>query len=437
MSPSAIDSLNANRNVRAFLLFRIFFNTRFYYPVLAVLFLDLGLSVEQYSLLNVAWAAAIVVFEVPSGALADLIGRKKLVVAAAVLMVVEMAVFAAPVANVELLFWLFLGNRILSGMAEACASGADEALVYDSLAAAGRQKEWPGVLDRLNKLSGLSFFIAMILGGACYDPSFLNFIGKKLGFMGHLVASDVVRLPIYLTLISAFVTLFAALTMHEAPLNSEKKISIAAAFRNVLWSGQWILRSPVALFVLLATLANDCVLRLVMTLTSKYFRLIELPEVAFGFIGAASGLLLSVSPIIAKKFIKLGTPRRAFAAVSVGSLVGLIGLGLVIPYWGLIFVFLIGTSMGVVGFLSSNYLNEIAEPSRRATILSFRGLSTNLAYGAIGIFFAMLLKGIDAGAAGPSNDVAFVNGLKWLPGVFVVLILSAYLSGLRRFRSVS
>ena len=102
-----------SRNIPLFIAFRILFNARWYYPMLAVLFLDFGLSIEQYALLNVAWAAAIVAFEVPSGALADQLGRKRMVVFAAILMVVEMAVFAfAPRGNPSLLFALFLVNRV-------------------------------------------------------------------------------------------------------------------------------------------------------------------------------------------------------------------------------------------------------------------------------------------------------------------------------------
>ena len=59
------------RNIPLFIAFRVLFNARWYYPVLAVLFLDFGLSIGQYALLNVAWAAAIVGLEVPSGALAE------------------------------------------------------------------------------------------------------------------------------------------------------------------------------------------------------------------------------------------------------------------------------------------------------------------------------------------------------------------------------
>src|SRR5471030_2005165 len=84
------DVSDADRNWRRFVLFRVLFNSRFYYPVLAVLFLDLGLSGTQYTLLNFAWALAIVFTDLPAGVLADRIGRKPLVVAAASCMVVEM-----------------------------------------------------------------------------------------------------------------------------------------------------------------------------------------------------------------------------------------------------------------------------------------------------------------------------------------------------------
>ena len=67
---------NLKSNIPLFIAFRVLFNARWYYPVLAVLFIDFGLTIEQYALLNVAWAAAIVGLEVPSGALADQLGRK-------------------------------------------------------------------------------------------------------------------------------------------------------------------------------------------------------------------------------------------------------------------------------------------------------------------------------------------------------------------------
>ena len=90
---------DADRNWHRFVLFRVLFNARFYYPVLAVLFLDLGLSGTEYALLNFAWALAIVFTDLPAGVLADRIGRKPLVVAAASFMVAEMTLLAVAPRN--------------------------------------------------------------------------------------------------------------------------------------------------------------------------------------------------------------------------------------------------------------------------------------------------------------------------------------------------
>ncbi len=145
------------RNVRLFIAFRIFFNSRFYYPVFTILFLDFGLTIDQFALLNAAWAAAIVLLEVPSGALADTIGRRKLLVVAGVLMVIEIALLCfVPLGNPSLLFGVFIVNRVLSGAAEAAASGADEAIAYDSLKKEGDAREWPRVLEKQIRMQSIA-----------------------------------------------------------------------------------------------------------------------------------------------------------------------------------------------------------------------------------------------------------------------------------------
>ena len=76
---------------------------------------------------------------------------------------------AAATAGIVLLLCC-LGNRVLSGMAEGMASGADEALVFDSLAERDRSGEWPQVLDQVMRWQGVGMVIAMLVGGAVYDP---------------------------------------------------------------------------------------------------------------------------------------------------------------------------------------------------------------------------------------------------------------------------
>ena len=46
----------------------------------------------------------------------------------------------APTSNLDFLFWILAINRVLSGLAEAAASGTDEALVYDSIDEAGKKE---------------------------------------------------------------------------------------------------------------------------------------------------------------------------------------------------------------------------------------------------------------------------------------------------------
>ena len=419
----------ADRNVRWFIVFRVFFNARFYYPVMAILFLDLGLSLSQFALLNVAWAATSVLLEVPSGALADLVGRKRLVVFAAVLMVIEMGVFSfTPTTNLTLLFWLFMLNRVISGAAEACASGADEALVYDSLKSVGREGEWPRVLERLARWQSGGFFFAMILGAVVYDPTLvtkvLHFFGSSLVF----TAKETVRWPVYLTLGTSFVTLFATLRLHESPRENAGKVSAAAAARGVLETGRWILASPLALFVIAATICNDSFIRLFLTISSQYYRLIELPTASLGFIGSGFALLGYLAPVIAKKLIANGKPAKSFGIISVFTVAGLSGLTFVIPYLGLLFPLILGTAMSVMNFLTSYYLNQAADPARRATILSFRGLSTNLAYGSMGLLFAGLLRALKTTQPAASEDALFIAALAWLPWIFAVLVLLVFVS---------
>ena len=106
----------AHRNPRLYVLFTLLYIARAYYPVLAIFFTDLGLTLERFVLLNLVWAAAIFLLEVPSGALADTIGRKRLLVIAAGIMVIEMGILlVAPKDGGWLLFALCILNRALSG----------------------------------------------------------------------------------------------------------------------------------------------------------------------------------------------------------------------------------------------------------------------------------------------------------------------------------
>ena len=422
---SALQPTLADRNCRQFVLFRVLFNSRFYYPVLAILFLDLGLSATEYTLLNFVWALAIVFFEVPSGALADRIGRRPLVVAAAACMVAEMVVLALAPQNGGLLLLLFcLVNRILSGLAEALASGADESLAYDALAAEGRGGEWPRVLARVMHWQSVGMVIAMLVGSAVYDPDLLNRLAGAAGIGVQFDQGTTLRFPVYLNLIAALAVLVVALGMREPARTGEAALATAKqAVQQVLEAGAWIARSPLALFVIVGGLLIDSVIRVFLTFGSAYYRLIDLPEASYGFIGAGlAGLGVVVSPL-ARRLVVSASVLRSYGVLAALALLGLVGMALQIPFWGVAFALPLAAAIGAVGFAVSHYLNAAVDSRHRATVLSFKGLAFNLGYGFVSLLFALALRAWrDTGSA--ADGLAGALALLPLWFAFTVLLLA-------------
>jgi MFS family permease len=107
------------------------------YPLYALLFADSGLSDAEISALFAIWSAVGVVAEVPSGALADRFSRRACLVAAGVLQACGYGAW--------ILLPSFAGfalGFVLWGLGGVLVSGAQEALLYDGLVAAGAQEQY-------------------------------------------------------------------------------------------------------------------------------------------------------------------------------------------------------------------------------------------------------------------------------------------------------
>lgn len=397
------------RNIPLFIAFRLLFNARFYYPIFAVLQLDYGLTMAQFAILNAIWAVSIVLLEVPSGALADKLGRRPMIIIAAVLMILEMSLIAfVPFGNANLIFWVWVLNRILSGAAEASASGADEALAYDSLPEGEQEAQWPKVLARLMTLSSCAFVVAMLIGGAVYDHSFLN---NLLGT--NFAKETAIRFPIYLTLISALIALPISLLMKE-PVTQSEDLASDSLWNSIHKTGGWIISTPIVFALILAALVHDTLVRLFLTMNSEYYRLIDLPESSFGIIGASFAAMGILMPRLARRMVEKGRLATNYLWISVFTFLGLLGIAQAWQYYGVLVVVLFSASFGLLNFFSSHYLNAKVDSRQRATVLSFKGLALNIGFGMTSLLFAALLKGVD-------ND--FKASLAWLAPSFLVMLL--------------
>jgi hypothetical protein len=407
------------RNVTAFIAFRVLFSARFYYPVFAILFLDYGLSLEQFALLNVLWAAAIVVLEVPSGALADRWGRKRMVQLAAGLMVLEMAVLVAvPLEPGWLVFAAFAVNRVLSGAAEACASGADEALAYDSLKALGREAEWPAVLRRLMRWQSAAFVAAMVLGAGVYDPGLWNGVAAALGQDLAWTKAETLRLPVVLTLATGLAACAVTARLREPPggVGAGEAVPVRAVWGQILAAGRWILGRPWMVAVLGVAMLHDSFIRLILTLQSGFLREIGYPEASLGGVAAVlAGLGLGVAPLAAWMDRRGGGLGWKFSATAVATVLGLAGMAGASSLWGLGWVVLLHGVFGLAAYFLSQVLHAQVDSAHRATVLSFKGLAFNLGYGLVGLAY-----GAAAGLTGP--EAPFTATLAWLPWAFAVLV---------------
>ena len=442
MPQTSAAKTRAMKNLRFFIIFRMFFNARFYYPVYAIFFLRHGLTWEDFGILNGIWAITIILLEVPSGALADnTIGRKKLLVFAGVCMIIEMlTLLSAPMDGSAWVFGLFAINRIISGMAEAAASGADEALVYDSLKEAGMEKEWSNALVKTQRFTSLAFFFAMMTGSAFYDANFLNTCLHNLGFSFSLSAEAMIKAPIFLTLLSSLVVLGAALGLRENFQGSgdTPMKAIRSSLIETKEAGLWIWSTALPFGILMAAMVLDSIIRQFLTVASAYWSVIEYPLWTFGLIASGMSLMGFFVPLLARYLTKRNSPGFNFLLISAVLTIGLFGIGYAFPLWGILPAALLWVSMQCMGFMVSCYLNEEASSEQRATVLSFRGLSTNLSYGAVSFLFSALIAWINPdegqeikiGAEMTEQESSvFIQALGWFPWYFLVtlaLILLIY-----------
>mgnify|MGYP000553592606 CR=1 FL=1 len=405
------------RNAQLFVWFGMLYNARAYYPVLAILFTDLGLTLDQYVLLNGVWAAAVFLFEVPSGALADTLGRKKLLVFSASLMVIEMAVLLfAPKDGGWLLFGMCLLNRFLSGVSEASASGADEAIAYESLPEENRASAWDEVLATAMRWRSAGFLIAMTLGALLYDPSWWNRIAPD----SMEISNDVSRrLPVALVFLQAIACLSIALRFEEsAPKGGHARARCKAALFLTIKTTRQVFTTRSIAIVLLGGLLVDCVARNFATLGSEYYRMIGIPAWAFGLIGSAIAVGNWFIPALATKVNRRFSPAATLSLCGVVAAVALILLAQAWPVAGLLPAVILMMLLGFVGFTVSRFLHSVAETDQRATLLSVKGLVFNLGYGIYSLGFSFLLASFRQ-----QGPMAFEAALLWQSAIFAAALV--------------
>lgn len=140
--------------------------------VVTLFYLHRGVSFGEIFWLSVVWSITAFASEVPTGYLADRFGRKHILLLGAIVDISSTvaAVFAHG-------FLQFAGVFVLMAFAFTCFSGADEAILYDSLKMMGKEKDMTHFNGRL--ASANSFFkilfpaIGALLASGLQEGQFL------------------------------------------------------------------------------------------------------------------------------------------------------------------------------------------------------------------------------------------------------------------------
>jgi Arabinose efflux permease len=318
-----------------------------------------GMSLIQIGLLESIFHITGLLFELPTGAIADLYGKKFSVVTGRIFSIISCILMI-----ISESFWGFALAFVITAASYNMNSGAAEALVYDSLKTLGDEDKYKKIWGHLNFLMSIAQGIAILLGGILSD---IRFIYAYL-----------------LGLILQTAALVISLRFIEPPSEKTDEMSESnAVIRQVKTSIKVLRKRPVVLYLILFSALVSSLGTTVYFYSQKYFENMEYTKTAIALIFAASSLLSAVSSKLAHRiesFLKQEGVLLAAAALNVFALLGLAFL----KDYSILFFTLTSITDGAAYPIFSDYINSRIPSEYRATLLSFDSLSFSIFM--IGIF---------------------------------------------------
>lgn len=315
---------------------------------------------------------ALTFVEIPSGAFADLFGKKTSLITGYILLGIgNIIMFAA--SNI----WMLIGAVITIAVGLGFLSGAFEALTYDSLHAKGEERLYEKVYARQKSITLFTHVVAAFLGGIVYThftPGSPFLITGVLGLSAAFLACFLVEIKVTHEVDKTFSALWA-----------QNKHGFTELFYNHK------LAPYTYLFLLIS------VVPIVM-----YEYAAELLVIEKGATAEAMGIIIpiilltaAVSSYVAPSVVKCFGRVRTYLVV--GFVYAL--LLILVPWSSLLLVvtfnlFWAGTSV-IRQIIESKIINDDVSPKNRATTLSTLNMLKYLPYAAIVIFaghFADLYK---------------------------------------------
>jgi len=336
----------------------------FIWGINTLFLLDAGLSNAEAFAANAFFTAGMVVFEVPTGVVADTWGRRiSYLLGAATLLISTLLYLYMWRTHAPL--WGWAVSSILLGLGFTFFSGATEAWLVDALTFAGINDKLESVLARGQVVGGAAMLGGSLAGGFIAQATSLG--------MPYVVRSVVLGV----TLVAAFIW------MKDLGFTPKRRSGVVTEVRKILKASidnGW--RNPPVRWLMVAALfAGGVNIYAFYALQPYLLQLYGNPR-AFGVAGLAASIVAGTQMLAGLLVPRLrGLIHRRTHALIAMYLIGaacLAGLGLTSSFpvavgllviWGLTF------SVGMP--IRQTYINGIIPTEQRATVLSFDSLMSS------------------------------------------------------------
>jgi MFS family permease len=364
--------VNFNKNISRLYLIKVSKWFNIVMPVVVLFYQDNGMGMQKIFILKAIYSIAIVTMEVPSGWMADVWGRKKTLLIGSFLGAAGFLIYSFSFG-----FWAFVAAEIVLGIGQAFVSGADSAMLFDSLKASGNTEQYIKHEGRITSAG--------------------NFAEAVAGVVGGLLAAISLRTPFYFQFVVAAIAVPAAFTLVEPKIHSVEHIhSLKKIVRNIkiTLTNNHNLR----ISILLSAITGTATLTFAW-LVQPYFLAINLPVEMYGIFWTALNLTVGVSSVFAHRVEMFFGKANSLVAIILLIALGYFLSGIVISVWGMAFLFLFYLTRGIAAPILKNYINQYTQSEIRATILSVRDFIIRIIFAAIGPLLGWITDNINLKSA--------------------------------------
>jgi MFS family permease len=366
--------------------------------------LSVGLDIFQVMLVNAAYTVAQVVFEVPTGVVADTVGRRiSYLLAVGTILVSTLLYVGFGLAGYGI--WPFVAASALLGVGYTFYTGAVDAWMVDALHSVGYEGRLEPIFARYGVMFGIFMLIGTTLGGL---------LGQVDLWIPY-VARAVVLVPAFLL----GLLVMRDLGFKPRPLTVG---SFGRETRRIATDGvTYGLRDRVIRFIMFASLVQGVFFMYGFYSWQKYFLDLLGKDLVWvtGVIAALVGLTQIVGNLLVGRITARVPDRGLILMVCSGvTTVAVVGAALVQQFWVAVPLYLVSTiAFGISMPVKQGWLNSRIPSEQRATIISLDALfgdggSTVGQVGlgwvsqAVSIPFAWLLGGVVQAASVPLLGVA-------------------------------